>query len=199
MLVARVRFHELGADKIAAFLHYQLPSGKAEKIFPDQTIAAIANVSGGDPVVINRFALRMLDCTAVSSGNALDQANLDSATMISLDMPAEESDITTFADRLQQSRLPEPDPHLLARIWADNSVRLKLGTGVTFCFACAAVLATVAFIHPDVPHIAASRTAPAIGPLSDCAKPDLAVRLGWQGMIFRDDRQHQVSRAEPRA
>ena len=183
LLVARVRFHELGVDEIAAFLHHQLPSGEAEKVFTDEAIAAIANVSGGDPVVINRFALRMLDYTVVSTGNALGEAHLGSATMISPNVPPEESDITTFADRLQQSHLPEPEPHPLALIWANKSVRLKLGTGIAFGFACAAVLATIAFIHPDVQDIAAARTAPAIdvpvkraehAPLRGWAPSDLA-------------------------
>jgi hypothetical protein len=162
LLVARVRFHELGADEIAAFLHHQLPSGEAEKIFTEEAIAAIANVSGGDPVVINRFALRMLGYAAVSTGNVLGEAPLGSATMIAPDMRPKKSDITSFAGRRQQRHPPEPDPNLLARIWANKSVRLKLGTGITFGFACVAVLATVEFIHPDAQDISLSRTAPAI-------------------------------------
>ena len=58
LLVARLRFHELGADEIPVFIHHQLPSREAEEIFTDEAIAAIANVSGGDPVLVNRFSRR---------------------------------------------------------------------------------------------------------------------------------------------
>src|SRR6516162_7463748 len=39
LLVARLRFHELGADEIQAFIHHQLPPSDAEKIFTDEAIA----------------------------------------------------------------------------------------------------------------------------------------------------------------
>lgn len=163
LLVARVRFHELSADEIAAFLHYQLLSGEADGIFTDEAIAAIANVSGGDPVIINRFAHRMLDWTAERAGNGLDDANLGSGMMISPDVPLDERDLTALADRLRQSDLREPGPQLSTRIWAHKGLRLKLRTGITAGFACAAVFASaVALIHSDVRGIG-PRTAPAIG------------------------------------
>src|SRR5215468_7319073 len=81
LLVARVRFDELGPEEISAFIHDQPPSREAEKIFTDEAIAAIAYVSSGDPVMLNRFSRRMLDRAAASTGNTLDRANLGSATV----------------------------------------------------------------------------------------------------------------------
>jgi hypothetical protein len=162
LFVARLRFHELGADEIASFIHHQLAPSEAEKIFTHEAMTAIANVSGGDPVMVNRFSRRMLECAAVSTGNTLEKANLGSATLISPDLPPRERGVTTFADRLQRNyTAPEPDPHLSTRIWPDRSVRLKLGAAITFCFACVAAVVAVAFIHPVAEDIAASSTAPA--------------------------------------
>src|SRR5262249_18402009 len=93
LFAARVRFHELGADEISAFVHHQLPSREAEKIFTDEAIAAIANVSGGDPVVVNRFSRRMLDCAAGSIGN--EKVNFDPATLMWPDVPLEKRGTVT--------------------------------------------------------------------------------------------------------
>jgi hypothetical protein len=160
LLMARVRFDELGTDEIAAFIHHQLPSEGAEKIFTDEAIAAIANVSGGDPVVVNRFSRRMLDCAAASVGNAFEKASFGSAAVMSRDMPPEEQGVTTFTERLRQNYKPESDLHLSARIPSDRVPRLKVCAGIAFCFACAGMIATVAFISPVADDITAFRTAP---------------------------------------
>jgi hypothetical protein len=178
LFVARVRFYELGADEIPAFIHHQLPSREAEKIFTDEAIAAIANVSGGDPVVVNRFSRRMLDCAAASTGNTLEKGNLGWATVMLPDLPPEKRGVTTVTEQLRQNYTePEPDAQLLTRIWRDRSVRLKLSAGIALCFACVAVVTAVAFIHPDAEDIAASSTAPATD--TPAKLPEHTSLTGW--------------------
>jgi hypothetical protein len=87
LLVARVRFDELGPDEIPSFIHHQLPSREAETIFTDQAIAAIANVSGGDPRVVNRFSRRILECATGSIGN--EKSNFGPVTSTSPDVRPE--------------------------------------------------------------------------------------------------------------
>ena len=178
LFVARVRFYELGADEIPAFIHHQLPSREAEKIFTDEAIAAIGNVSGGDPVVVNRFSRRMLDCAAASTRNTLEKGNLGWATVMLPDLPPEKRGVTTVTEQLRQNYTePEPDARLLTRIWRDRSVKLKLSAGIALCFACVAVVTAVAFIHPDAEDIAASSTAPATD--TPAKLPEHTSLTGW--------------------
>ena len=67
LLVARLRLQELGEDEVLAFIRHQLPLGEAESALTEQAVAAIADVSGGDPVLVNRFSRRLL---GLSAGNA---------------------------------------------------------------------------------------------------------------------------------
>ena len=158
LLVARLRFHELGADEIQAFIHHQLPPSDAEKIFTDEAIAAIANVCGGDPVVVNRFSRRILDCTAAITSNTVGRTNLRSAVM-ARDVPTEERAATTSPERPQPNyTVLEGDVKLPTRTWRDRSSRLKLVAGIASCFACVGVVAAVAFIRPAAEDVATSRT-----------------------------------------
>jgi hypothetical protein len=161
LLAARVRFYELGADEIAAFIRHQLPASEAEQIFTDEAIAAIANVSGGDPEVVNRFSRRMLDCAAVSIGNTRERADVGSATVMSPHPPGKETDVTRFADRLPRNfTASEPNLPLWARMWRAGGVSLKLGGGMALCLVCVAVVAAIAFLHPVTEDVAASNPAP---------------------------------------
>lgn len=160
LFVARIRFDELGTDEVSAFVHHQLPSEEAEKIFTDQAIAAIANISGGDPVLINRYSRRVLDAAAASTDNTL-QVNLGSATAMSVDMHPEVRGVTTVTDRLQQNLTgPEPHAKFSTRIWPGRVASLKLYASIAFCLTCVGVAGAVAFRHPVVEDIAASNTAP---------------------------------------
>jgi hypothetical protein len=157
LFVARLRFHELGADEIQAFIHHQLPTGEAESIFNDAAIAAIANVSGGDPAVVNRFSRRMLDSVAANTGDTSVKANVGSATMVPPDMLPEERGVTTFREQPRQDRMA---PEL--GMWRDRRVTLKLCAGIVFCFACVGVVvAAVIHINPTEEDIAASGSTPA--------------------------------------
>ncbi len=162
LFVARLRFHELGADEIPAFIHRQLPLGEAERIFSDEAMAAIANVSGGDPVVVNRFARRMLESVAENTSDTPVKANVGSATTMPPDMPLEERGVTSFREQPRQSRIaPELGMQPSTQMWRDRGATLKLCAVAVFCFACVGVVAAVVHIHPAEEDIAASVIAPA--------------------------------------
>jgi hypothetical protein len=178
LLVARLRFHELGADEIRAFVYHQLPPWEAEKTFTDEAIVAIANVSGGDPVVVNRFSRRMLDRAAANTGNKLETAHLGWATVMSLDMPREKSGATTGTEQLNQNhREREPDAQLLTRISRNRSAGAKLNAGIALCLASLAVVIGVVFIRPAVQDIAASSSAPATE--LRAKPPERTLLTGW--------------------
>ncbi|MBV8055238.1 MAG: hypothetical protein JO071_08380 [Deltaproteobacteria bacterium] len=71
LLVARLRLQELGGDEVPAFIRHQLPFGEGESALTSQAVAAIAEVSGGDPVLVNRFARRLLGLSANAPGNPI--------------------------------------------------------------------------------------------------------------------------------
>ena len=155
LFVARLRFQELAADEIPAFIHHQLPTAEAESIFNDAAIAAIANVSGGDPAVVNRFARRMLNSVAANTGDTSVKTNVGSATMVPPDMLPEERGVTTFREQPRQNRIaPEHGA------WRDRRVTLKLCAGIVFCLACVGVVAAVIHINPEE-DISASGSTPA--------------------------------------
>jgi hypothetical protein len=161
LLVARLRFHELGPEEIAAFIHRQLPLGEAESIFNDEAIAAIANVSGGDPAMVNRFSRRMLDSEAANTGDASVNANVGSVAMVPIDMPLEEGDDTTLREQPQRNRTaPELGTQPSTSMSRDRRVRLNLCVGTMFCLACLGVIAAVVRINPAQEDIA-SGSAPA--------------------------------------
>jgi hypothetical protein len=161
LFVARLRFHELGADEIPAFIHYQLPLGEAESIFSDEAIAAIANVSGGDPAVVSRFSRRMLDSVTANTGDAPVKANVGSTAVVPPDMPAEERGVTSRSEQPRQNRTaPELGTQPSTRMWRDTRATLMLCAGVMFCLACVGVVAAVVRIHPAQEDIAASGSAP---------------------------------------
>jgi hypothetical protein len=144
LFVARLRFHELGTDEIAAFIHYQLPSGETQTIFTDEAIAAIANVSGGDPAVVYRFSCRMLDSVAANADDTLVKANVGSAIMVRPDMVPEERGVTPFREGPRQNRtVAEFATQLSTRKWRDIGMTLKLCAGVVLCLACVGMVAAV--------------------------------------------------------
>lgn len=162
LFVARLRFHELAADEIPAFIHHQLPTGEAESIFNDAAIAAIANVSGGDPAVVNRFSRRMIESKAANACDTPVRTNAGLVTMGPPDMPAEERGVTTSREQPRQNRMaPELGTQLSTRIWRDRRVTLKLCAGIVVCFACVGVVAAVIHINPVEEDIAASGSTPA--------------------------------------
>jgi hypothetical protein len=153
---------EAGSDEIRGYIYHQLPSKGAEKFFTNEAIAAIANVSGGDPVVVNRFSRRMLDYAAASTDNTLAKAKLDLATVMSPDRSPRKLDLGTTTERPSHDfASPERDVQLATRMWPDRAAGFMLRTGIAFCLACLGLIATVEFIHPiaeDVADVGAPAT-----------------------------------------
>ena len=56
---ARFRLQHLGLDEVGTFILRRLPASEWEQV-TEKALAAIAKVSGGDPVVVNRFANMMV-------------------------------------------------------------------------------------------------------------------------------------------
>jgi hypothetical protein len=55
-----LRVQQLERDEVETFIRRQLPPGEGANLFTAQRLALIAITSGGDPVVVNRLARRML-------------------------------------------------------------------------------------------------------------------------------------------
>jgi hypothetical protein len=142
LLVARLRFEELGADEIAAFICHQWGSGEGEGVFTPDAITAIASVSGGDPMVVNRFSRRLLDCAAVTTGDRFVQAALAPAATEPMEIPSRKRGIAI---------LDEPS----IRMRRGSTVALKLSVGTAFCLACVA-LAAALVVRPAEEKIAGS-------------------------------------------
>jgi hypothetical protein len=142
LLVARLRFEELGADEIAAFICHQWGSGEGEGVFTPDAITAIASVSGGDPMVVNRFSRRLLDCAAVTTGDRFAQAAFASAATEPMEIPSRKRGIAI---------LDEPS----IRMWRGSTVALKLSVGTASCLACVA-LAAALVVRPAEEKIAGS-------------------------------------------
>jgi hypothetical protein len=141
LLVARLRFEELGPDEIAAFIRHQFGSGEGEGVFTAEAITAIASVSGGDPMVVNRFSRRLLDFAAATTGDRFGQAVAPTATE-PMEIPSRKQGIAI---------LGEPS----IRMWRGGTLALKLSAGTVFCLACVAV-AAVLLVRPTEEKIAGS-------------------------------------------
>jgi len=74
LLVARIRLQELGADEVLAFIRHQLRPGKAEDVFTNEIVTALASVSGGDPVVVDEFSRRLLEITSTTGNGVVTSA-----------------------------------------------------------------------------------------------------------------------------
>ena len=55
-LAAQIPFQQLGREEVGAFILHQLRSPGDMNAFPAETVAAIADVSGGEPAAVNRLA-----------------------------------------------------------------------------------------------------------------------------------------------
>jgi hypothetical protein len=60
-LAAQCPFLQLGRDEVGPFIAQQLRAAGATKAFPTETVAAIADVAGGNAGVVNRLARLVLD------------------------------------------------------------------------------------------------------------------------------------------
>jgi hypothetical protein len=152
LLVARLRFQELGTDEIPAFIRHQLSSSEAEGAFTDEAMTAIANVSGGDPTVVNRFSRRLRHVAAAATANGPAQAAVRSATVAPAERQREERGVAIVDKPLPRMR-------------RGGSAALKLSTGTVFCLACLGVAAAW-LMHPAEETIAVSGT-----PITEAAAP----------------------------
>jgi hypothetical protein len=143
LLVARLRFLELDDDEILAFIRRQLRSHQGESAFTHETVTAIANVSGGDPMVVNRFSRRLLEFAAATSGGRPAQDALVPAAVVPAEMPREERGIAI---------LDQPS----TRTRRGSGMVLKLSAGAMFCLACVGVMTVVLLLLPAKQKIAAS-------------------------------------------
>jgi hypothetical protein len=141
LLVARLRFQELGADEIPAFIRHQLGSGGEEGVFTPEAMTAIANVSGGDPIVVNRFSRRLLVFAAEPSRDRLALAEPDPDALAPPEMPSGERPSTNL------DQPPTP-------IRRGRGTILKLSAGTVFCLGCLGV-AAVWLLNPAEHKIAA--------------------------------------------
>jgi hypothetical protein len=67
-LIARLRLQELGRDEIETFIRRQWCPGDQQNAFTAEAIAAIADISGGDPALVNHLARLTLEFAALARG-----------------------------------------------------------------------------------------------------------------------------------
>jgi hypothetical protein len=106
VLAARLRFQELGGGEVMAFIRQQLPAGEAERAFSEETVAGIANVSGGDPMLVNRFARRLLDHAAATTAKSFERSSSNPTVVAPTGRPVEKSR-TTSDERPHDAAVPE--------------------------------------------------------------------------------------------
>jgi hypothetical protein len=140
VLAARLRFQELGGDEVMVFIRHQLPAGEAERAFREETVTAIANVSGGDPIQVNRFARRLLDHAAAKTPKSFGKSSSNPTVVAPIGPPAEESRFTTPGERPRDAGVPEPVLDLGGQIWTrmrpSINATVRLSVVIAVWFAC---------------------------------------------------------------
>jgi hypothetical protein len=161
VLAARLRFQELGADEVLAFIRHQLPAGEAEHVFTKDTVTAIANVSGGDPMLVNRFARRLLDLAATNTAKNFEKATAGQTRVAPTTLPTEKRRFTTPPELLRDAPALDPARDLGASVWT----RMWRGFNATalvsvVIVACLASLGGIAalFTHPAKEKVSAFST-----------------------------------------
>jgi len=72
-LIARFRLQELGRDEIETFIRHQWRPGDQRNAFTAEAIAAIADISRGDPALVNNLARLTLEFAASAHSNGGEQ------------------------------------------------------------------------------------------------------------------------------
>jgi hypothetical protein len=144
LLVARLRVRELGSDEVPAFIRHQLRSGEGEGLFTDEAMTAIANVSGGDPTVVNRFSRRLLDIAVATTGDRLPRAVVTPAAVPPTVTPIEDHGLPMLEEpawqptaKAQLGSLPSTPK------WGGRGAALKLSASIAFCLACFGAVAAL--------------------------------------------------------
>lgn len=141
VLAARLRFQELGGDEVMTFVRHQLPAGEAERAFREETVTAIANVSGGDPMLVNRFARRLLDHAAAKTAKSFGKSSSNPTMVAPIGPPVEKGRLTTLDERPQDAAVPEPVLDLGEQIWT----RMRPGISATVRLSVVIVVWLVCF------------------------------------------------------
>ena len=140
VLAARLRFQELGGDEVMGFIRHQLPAGDAERAFSEETVAAIANVSGGDPMLVNRFARRLLDHAAAKTAKSFGRSSSNPTVVAPIAPPVEKRRFTTSGERPQAAAAPEPildlGEQILTRMRPGIKATVRLSVVIVVWLVC---------------------------------------------------------------
>jgi hypothetical protein len=174
-----------GADEISAFIRHQLRSDAG--VLTDEAVTAIASISGGDPVLANRFSRRLLDFAAASPGDRPEGTTARAVAQVPVRFPALARNLMRFDEPPLPSPVTrEPGIPPSARTWPGSGTTGRASVAAGFCLSLIAMLAAVWLMHPADEYITASATpnkeASAAGlngrsPLSDPALPGARRRL----------------------
>jgi hypothetical protein len=150
LLVARFRFQELGADEIPAFIRHQFPAGEKESPFTSEAIAAIASVSGGDPMVVNRFSRRLLELRATSTKNSPVDSTFGGRPVGQMGSSSRERGATTSDEPSLQRirRILELNAETSAPTRRLNGTLPKLSVATAFCITCIGILSAAWIMVP---------------------------------------------------
>jgi hypothetical protein len=139
VLAARLRFQELGGGEVMAFIRHQLPAGEAGRAFNEETVAGIANVSGGDPMLVNRFARRLLDHAAAKTAKGFGRSSSDPTVVAPTRWPVEKSR-STSDERPQDAAVPETALDLgeqrSTRRWPGINATVRLSVVIVVLLVC---------------------------------------------------------------
>jgi hypothetical protein len=152
-LIACFRVHELGREEIETFIRRQQCAGEQASAFTAEAITAIADISGGDPALVNHLARLTLEFAHLASskaeGKGIDGVDASEApTVIFGERPS--------APEAAAERLPSPPPHRrpLAR---------ELLIGLLLCIAIGGILivpgnGVLSLVHGAEQRLAALRS-----------------------------------------
>ncbi len=109
-LTTSLNFQELGPLEILPYIHHQLGTGEATRVFTDDVVADFRARSGGDHRVVNRLALDLLhDAAGIADGPApAASPPAEEPAAEALDQPALPVLAAPPFEPLEES-LPEPD------------------------------------------------------------------------------------------
>jgi hypothetical protein len=143
-LAGHLRVQQLERDEVEAFIRRQLPPGEGANLFTAQRVALIAITSGGDPMVVNRLARRMLQTEPNVSAGGLrakfGQARHRYVGKSSGNRSIPRPDASAAGDEIAP-------PRVTARRYA---VSLRLPAGIIICLGAAWLAAGGALERPDL-------------------------------------------------
>jgi hypothetical protein len=143
-LAGHLRVQQLERDEVDAFIRRQLPPGEEANLFTAQRVALIAITSGGDPVVVNRLARRILQTEPDVSAGGL-RARFRQEWRRYVRKPSGNKSIPgPDASAADDAIAP---PRVTARRYASS---LRLPAGMIICLGAAWLAAGGALERPDL-------------------------------------------------